>query len=290
MENQHKLCSEMNESLPSDDELVYIYSGIEAAARNAVVNGKIIGNPILAQKDARYGISVDALTIGSVAHPFLVSVLSQVKNVEPTAICIAPDDLHMTQEEVYFSNKGRVIEGKALIDAQRLRHYYDAVKNNLSDFDPIRLRIFRIMPTLDFHILGDDQRSMAIVAAFLTDSDSQIHKLRRGIKDSVEKEGLETQSRLGVSRVLFVSMARLTQPPKINNDMVPLLQVIDEINRNSLSTLELTIDKIYARSTSTISYLMPKGYITLDPPIPLRKDQRSYVSPKFVRPSQFQPK
>lgn len=290
MENRDKLPVRINENFPSDEELILLYSGIESSARDAVIRGMVIGNPILKQKDARYGISVDALTIGSAAHHFLVSVLPQIKNVEPTAVCVAPDDLHMTQEEVYFSEKGRVVQKQKVITAQSLRRYYDAIRNNLSDFDPITLRLFRIMPTLDPQLPGNDKRPMAVVAAFITDNDPQIHILRRGIKSSAEKEGLETQARLGVSKVLFVSLARFIKPPKTDNNAVPLLQVIDEANRNIPPDARFTVDKIYVRSTSPISYVMPKGYVTLDPPIFLNKDQRSDVFPKLVKPSQFHPK
>lgn len=290
MESQEQLPPQMDEAFPSDEDLIHLYSDIENAAREAVARGKVIGNPMLEQQDARYGISVDALTTGSVVHLFLVSVLSQIKSVEPTAVCVAPDDLHMTQGEVYFSNVGRVVQKQKVITAQSLRRYYDAIRNNLSDFDPIRLKLFRIMPTLDTQLSDTDKRWMAVVAAFLTDDDPQIHKLRRDINSSVEKEGLEAQARLGVSKVLFVSLARLSKPPKTDNNAIPLLQVIDEANRNIPPDARLTVDKIYVRSTSTISYVMPKGYVTLDPPILLNKGERSDMSPRFVRPSQFHPK
>lgn len=278
-------------SYPMDVELIGIYTGIKDGAIEAIRQGKVMGNPILQEKDKCYAISPDVPLVGSSVHPFLSDVIDRIKSLDPTAVCLDPSDLHISLGEVFFNPSGR----RDKLNSEQVREFYKAIRDGISDLDPIRLSLFGIIPALDPSWDGHSKRSISIVAAFLPDDNPAIYQLADEIQNSAQKvrdqNHLEAKGpRVGRRKVLLVSLARLMKEPEKKGEEIPILSLLDKVNRNISKGHNLTVEKVNIISTTPINYIMPKGYVTLDPPIFLKKDQRLDVSPKFVRPSQFQPK
>lgn len=176
------------EQYPTDEELIDIYAEIEKTAREAVINGQVVGNPIVSARDKRYGISPDALVLGSPVYSFLSDVVLRISQVEPTAAIIPPKDLHMTLGELFFSPSGK--RGEIRVTGELVRKYYASITKNLPDYSPIDLKFWKIIPALDPQRENEEGRSLTVVAAFTTDNDQSIHKLRGDVKKSVGEESL----------------------------------------------------------------------------------------------------
>lgn len=278
-------------SYPTNTELINIYSGMKDTAVEAIRNGMVMENPIINEKDRRYGISPDVPLADSSVHTFLSEVLTKIKSLEPTAICVDPKDLHMSLGEVFFSPSGR----QDNLSSAQVRDFHQAIREGISDFDPIRLSLFGIIPALDPPLEGHNKRSISIVAAFLPNDNFAIYKLADEIQDSARKvrnqNHLEAEGpRVGRRKVLLVSLTRLMREPEKEGEEFPILSLLDKVNRNISKEHNLTVEKINIISTTPINYIMPKGYVTLDPPILLNKDKRSDASLRFVRPSQLRRK
>lgn len=273
-------------SYPTNAELIKIYTGIKDAAFEAIRQDKVMGNPIFTSKDSRYGISPDAsVEESSSVYPFLCDLLDQTKSVEPTAGCVDPKNLHMSLGEIFFSPLGR--RGK--LTGSMVKDFYRAIRDNVSDFDSINLRLFGIIPALDPSWEGYDKRSLSIVAAFLPDDNPAIYKLAdeiqniaQGVRErySLGAEGL----RVGRRKVLFVTLARLTMEPTKIGEEFPILALLDRANSMVSNNQNLTIGKVNIVSTTEVNYVMPKGHISLNPQIPLDKDKRDTGGPSFLRP------
>lgn len=283
-------------SHPSDDDLIKTYIQIEESARDAFQSGQVVGNPFLAGEavDTRYSICAQGLINGSKASVFLQNSIDLLKAVEPTIEFVDPHSLHLTFQEVCYTPKGirdYVKEAgsplKNVIDSLRL--YHKAISNKLPSYDPIRLRLLRVFPTLDAPIPNSDSRSASIVASFLTDSDPSIYRIRRDIGTAVTNSGLPFNSRLGAIKVIFFTLGRLRQSPTIEEEGLPILRAIDKVNEEIPSNCFASIENIDLISTTSVSYPYPYGHLYAWPPIALDINGRiDGLNKEFkvLRPSQ----
>lgn len=270
---------------PRDSELVKIYTGIKDTAVGAIRQRQIMGNPILSAKDSRYALTPDVLVRDSSIHSFLSEALTQIKSAEPTAVCVEAPDLHMSLGEMFFSPTGR----RGRLNSIEVRDFYKAIRDGVSDFPPINLSLFGIIPALDPAWDGHDKRSVSIVAAFLSDDNPTIYKLTDEIhyiaQRAREKNHLEAEGpRTGRRKVLFVTLARQMQEPARIGEEFPLLSLLDRLNREIPKDKSLTVEKVNFVSTTQVNYMLPKGYVTMVPPIPLRASERTTEEPKYLRP------
>lgn len=266
-------------------ELVGIYTGIRDAAVDAIRQGNVMGNPILLVKDSRYGLTPDVLVSGSPVHSFLSEALIQIKSAEPTAVCVEAPDLHMSLGEVFFDPKGR----KGKLTSVQVKGFYKKIRDGISDFDPINLSLFGIIPTLDPTWEGYEKRSLAIVAAFLPDNNPAIYQLADEIQNSAQKvreqNRLEAEGpRVGRRKVLFVTLARLMKEPEKVGEEFSLLSLLDRLNMGIPKDKSLTVEKVNFVSTTSINYILPKGYVTIAPPVPLKVSERTMEEPIYLRP------
>jgi len=244
-----------------------------------------MGNPILSARDSRYGLTPDVLVSDSSVHPFLSEVLTQIKSAEPTAVCVEAPDLHMSLGEIFFSPSGR----KGKLSSQQVREFYRTVRDSISDFNPINLSLFGIIPALDPVWAGHDKQSVSIIAAFLPNDSSAIYKLTDEIHDAAqrvrEKNHLGVEGpRVGPRKVLLVTLARLMREPRKIGEKFPILSLLNKINTEIPQESYLILREVNIVSTTPVNYVLPKGYVTLAPQIPLSKSERSIGEPTYLRP------
>lgn len=147
------------------------------------------------------------------------------------------------------------------------------------------------MPTPDAPPYPDspEKRSTAVVGAFLTGGNNEIFKTRKMVGLAVVDAGLDFIERPGVGfiRVIFVTLGRFAETPKIIDDgSIPLLEVIEDINKNIPFKCEAVIDSILIDSSTAINYFDPRGYAFLWPPISFDKNKRPVEPPRFLTPDQ----
>lgn len=227
------------------------------------------GNPILTGQlpDTRYSLAAQGYINGSDAGKFLGRMIDQLEEAEPTISFVPKNFLHLTLGEVAYNPNGRK---SSVITAGTAKQYYQALNNRLPRSDkPLRLKLHSIFPTLDLPIEGTNKRSASIVSVFTTEGDEMIYQIRDGIRTSVQEEGLEFSARLGVIRVIFITLGRLTQPPFIREDYIPLLDSLQRVNEQIPNNCFAQIDNIDLISTTPVSYPYPWGHVFMDPKISL---------------------
>ncbi len=274
------------ERYPSDQELLKRYRDIASGATATIEAGQVTGNPLLRGliPDTRYSISAQGYIQGSPASRFLKDAITDLRGVEPTIKFVDETFLHLTLQEAIYSPFGRVLSG---VTAKRATEYYCALRQNLPDYpDPISLKLDRVFPTLDAPLPGFDKNSVSVVAALLTENDDAIFKIRDEIAASIQQADLPFAARLGTIKVIFVTLGRLTNPP--TDAGKPLLETLDDINKNIPQDCHALIDSIDLISTTKISYPYPFGHVFMSPPISLNAAMRSNGPMKFQTPSQRQ--
>lgn len=265
------------------DRFVVRYNEIEERARETLREGRVADNPILTgkKKDPRYSISAEGLIFG-VADSFLQKATAQIKRVEPNARYMPDGFRHVTLREGIYHPEGRRAAG---VSAEKARAYHRALQENLQSYDPIRLELVKVMPTID-----REQSSVAVVAAFLPKDDLTIVKVREDISAAIEKAGLPLGARLGQIKAIFVTLARFPHPPRREEERVPLLETLAKINSEIPPDCEAVIKSIYPISTTPISYIWADRHVFIWPPISLTKEAQREEPTRFLTPSQFQSK
>lgn len=276
-------------TFPTDDELVRLYATIEQDTVSAIQKGEVMGNPVLGAKDPRYGLSPSVLVEGSSVHPFLIYASNRIGFAQPDAVLVPPADLHMSLGQLFSSERGK----RGVITGRDVVNFYYAVRDGVPSYNPIRLRLHKIIPALDPPWEGYEKRSVAIVAVFVTDDDPAVYRLMHDIHSAADRDDLpkgQKVFRSGVKKVLFTSLGRLMEEPRNVSGEFPMLTTLDTLNQNIPPNAFFIVDSIDLVSTTTTSHIMPKGYVSLRPKIQLRKSERSFESPRLVRPSQLHAK
>lgn len=273
--------------IPSDQDLVNTYTEIEKVAIAGIREGMVMGNPILEKgyKEPRYSISSCGMLYRSKAGIFLATAIRVLSEAEPSIRFIPADFLHLTFGELVFTEGGgrRVTD----VNAQKLMEYYWALRNKLpQDFDTMRLRLHRILPSLDPPLPNTDKRSVSIVAGFTTNGDDEIFRLRQDIRNAATASSLEVSARLKAVKVLFVTLGRLKEPPLVENGQVPLLNAIDALNRQLLPEHETAIDSIQLFSTTPLSYPNIDKHVYVWPPIAFSRNQQLPDQPRIITANQ----
>jgi len=279
---------------PSDQDLVKTYTDIESSAREAINKGLVTDNPILIGQmaDTRYSMATEGSINGSPASVFLQSAMDKLQQAEPSIKFADNHSLHLTIQEVLYTPEGiRKSIGPTnspLADLrQSLQAYHQALLQNLAaNYDPIRLTLRRIIPTLDIPLPNSDFRSASIVASFLTGEDQSIYEIRADIRDAVKKAGLPFSARIGSIKVIFITLGRTTHSPTRIGDRVPLLETIDVINNQIPENCTAAIKNIDLFSTTSVSYPYPYGHLYAWPPIALNRVDQLDDEFCVIRPSQ----
>lgn len=269
-------------SYPTNASLKERYLEIERSAIAGINDGKVVGNPIFSNplSDTRYSLCAQGLIHGTPAHPVLLSSIERLAGVEPSLKFQPAEFLHFTLAEVAYNNQGREAAG---INAQKALRYHQAIKDHLVSFEePLNLRLFRIFPTLDPS--SNETHTASLVSAFLSD-DERIFRLREEIKHAVEKTALSFSARLGMIKVLFITLGRFEKPPTFNYGGYPFLSKLQEINDHLSTTITAPIDAIQLISTAT-SYPYSHGHVFIEPPIPLQRSLRTDTAVNMLRPWQ----
>ncbi|MBI4033095.1 MAG: hypothetical protein HY377_01060 [Candidatus Blackburnbacteria bacterium] len=294
MENKDGGIRQEEPKLPSDSELIETYQGIGSVASAAIREGQVIGNPTLEKGyfDPRWSIALEVDLKGTASWPILRDAIERLRKVEPTINFVPADLLHITLAEVAYGEgeekEGRRVGGRKSTNmrSRDVLARYHAVNNNLPGFPPIHLKLWKIIPTLDPQAPGQEGRTAAIVAAFVTDDDPTLFQVMAAIKPAVEGAGLSVYHR--PRRVIFATLGYLTQPPKRDGRNIPLLDALDSIN-GRLPPTTIKIDQIHML-LSTVNYRIAP-WVFIDPPIALRKgdrDPNKHISYKRTpRPSRF---
>lgn len=272
--------------IPSDEDLTRTYTEIEQVAIAGIREDKVIGNPVFEEgyRENRYSIASCGMLTGSQAGNFLTTAIDILTSVEPTVRFIPADFLHLTFGEIVFGTAGR---RATHVNTQTLMEYYWAIRNNLpQNYDTMRLRLQRILPALDPPLPGTDQRSVSIVAGFTTNGDNGIFRLRQDIRDAVTDSSLKVTSRLGAIKVLFVTLGRLRQVPRVEDGQIPLLDAIDNLNRKLMPEHQTAFDYIQLLSTTPLSYPNTDKHAYIWPPIALNKDQQQLDQPRIITANQ----
>lgn len=270
---------------PSDEVLKERYEQIEATAVEAILTGEVVGNPLFQKvfRGDQWSISTQGFINGSSAGSFLEGAIRLLKNVEPNIDFLKPEFLHMSFTEVVYN---RISRKKGGFSPQDVIKYHDVLLNNFTQqFDPVRLRLFKILPALDPPQNGLVGRTAVLVAAFLPEGNEAVFKIREEVIRSVEEAGLSTGSFYGgPPRVLFVTLGRFADSPVQSGGAVPLLEVIGEINKE-ISNYYTDYKDVKVISTSPLDYKAPRGHIEIWPPIALKKEGQIQADTKFLIPS-----
>lgn len=276
---------------PTDGQLVSTYKDIEALAMEAIQEDTVVGNPILERNfvDLDWAISVQALLRGSEASLFIEEeVLPEIGKAEPMTRFIPSGLFHVSLAEVVHRVGEEIGERKfggrkvANIGTKGVLKRYRALRNNLPDFGPVRLRLYRVIPVLDPKEPSQEGRTATIVAAFLREGDDTIFRVRQAIGPAVKKAGLLPLGGLRVPKVLFATVGRLADPPQIDGKKIPLLAALEAINSRIPKRCMADIAAIDVLSTTPMGYRQPP-WVYIDPPIALRKSDRDPSLPLRYR-------
>lgn len=269
---------------PKDEALIEIYNQIEQTGREGIKTGTLVGNPLLERKvrGDRWSIATHGLISGSSAGDFLETASETLMDL--AKIRWVPFEFrHFTLTELTYSPTTRKAAG---ISSDKLIAYHKALLENFpQNFDPIRLRLDKIFPTLDPEQPGTEGRTGALVASFLTDRDGTIFKVKKELVNAVKQE-LPFSARLGgPPKVLFVTLGYFIKPPEKLKGKIPLLTTLDELN-NGISGFYTDIRYVTVISTTGVDYALPRGHIEIWPPIALIEKDQIQGSAKILRPTQ----
>lgn len=267
---------------PSDGDLILRYAEIEERAIKKITKSEVTGNSLLIDRklETRYSISAQGHIRNSPAGVFLADAIAKLQDGEPNLVCQTPEFLHFTLAETIYNQEGRKAAGIKAQDAQK---YHHALREYLPDHDPIQLSLYRLLPTLDPPLNG--LQTASIVASFLSGGDTTIFQIRHELGDAVERGGLPFSARLGLIRILFVTLGRFAKEPTRVGETNPILEMLDEIN-SRINDEAAIVDSIQLISTAA-SYLHSGYHVFLSPAIPLRLNRRINEPVRFLRPWQM---
>lgn len=274
---------------PTDADLLERYTQIENDARAALLAGKVSGNAYLKQvfRGRPWSISTQGFVYGSSAGNFLEEASHQLGEADPGLAVTNPLDQHISFTEIAFHPISRKSAG--LTPADILSYCHALMGNFIQDLEPVRLRLARLLPTLDPKDPDSSFRTGALVAAFLTDGDAAVFEVKKRIQEAVLQNGLPLGSIYGgPPKVLFVALGRFTEFPLVENGDARIMSVLDCLNKqlDSLTTPPVTnIKEVSVISTSPLDYKSPRGHINW---LRLLFQQDGYKRGEFypLRPSQ----
>lgn len=270
---------------PLDEKLVEIYNQIGKTGIEGIKTGTLVGNPLLTKKirGDRWSIATHGLINGSSAGDFLETVCEYLMDYAKISWVPFPFQ-HFTLTELIYSPTTRKDTG---VSSDQLVEYHRALLENFpQNLDLIKLRLHRIIPTLDPEQPGIEGRTGALVASFLTDGDKNIFRVKEELVSAVKKAELPFSARLGgPPKVLFVTLGYFIKPPLQIKDEIPFLTKIDEIN-SRISDLFTDIQYVTVISTTGVDYALPRGHIEIWPPVALSGKDQIQGSVKLLRPTQ----
>lgn len=270
---------------PSDEVLKERYAQIEETAKTAIHEGKVIGNPILNEifRGDRWSISTQGFLKGSDTGDFLQQASKVLAAADPGLDLAPPEYLHVSFTEVAFDPTSRQASGLTSADVIK---YHDAILANFPQgMPPLRLNLYRLLPTLDPKVEGVEGQTGAVVAGFLTQGDEEMFKIREGINNAVHQAGLKTGSIYGgPPRVIFVTLGRFAEAPVKDGSRIPFLEALDQLNKDMHPGLTTYITQVRIISTTPVEYKTPRGHIEIWPPLALEKRHQLEGPTKFIRP------
>lgn len=273
---------------PSDNQLVEQYQQIAQTAREYIETGLLVVNPLLRQNfrgNESWSISTHGLMEGSAAGAFLAE--AQKRLVETANFAMVPSSfLHISFTELLHIPGRRRIGSISFPD---VRSYHGALLHNFPQkFDPIRLNLHSIIPTLDKEEAGKRERTGAVVGAFLTDDNSTVFQVKEALVGAVTDAGLLTSAKYGKPpKVLFVTLGRFIEPPYKTDNRIPFFEEVDKLNSQlKVSAHKTDIEDIHVISTSPLDYASPRGHIELWPSVALSKEDQIQGSFKLLKPSE----
>lgn len=258
--------------------LIERYTEIEKKGIEMIIGGRTVANPFLTGelKDTRYSIAAIGF-ISDSADSFLKEVIEKLKKVEPNARYSLDGFRHITFREVSFNPVGRK---SANSSSRELIAYYNAIRGDrLQEARPVHLRLYKVMASID-----REQSSVSVIAGLLP-TDLNIITVRESINSAISKADLPLVGRLGDIPSVHVTLARFPNPPRRNENGIPLLDMINEINGSITSEGEIVIDKVDVISTTPISYVWVDKHVYVWPPISLAGEQIQDAV-RFLRPRQ----
>lgn len=256
--------------------LIQRYQDIEARGIQVIKDGLVVENMGIKGKteDSRYSIAAIGRINGSFGV-FLSQSIEKIREVEPDIHFVPNGFRHITFREIAFSENGR--KG-ASIDSKRVLDYYRALREGNFQNLPVNLELYRIIASID-----KEQNSVSIIACLLP-KDSNIVNVRNQINSSISKVSLPFIGRLGNIKLAYVTLARLPNPPKREENNVPLLDIIEKINNSIPEDCQTEIKNIDVISTTKISYVDVSKHIYIWPPVSLTgsqiQDRTCYLRPK----------
>lgn len=270
---------------PSDKVLMKRYQEIEQTSVKGIKEEQLVGNPLFKKifRGNQWSIAAHGLVFDSSAGSFLSTAQKSLNEVG-NLIWVQPEFLHITFTEVVYHPKSRKAGG---ISPENVKSYHQALLNSFpQQFNPIKLRLCRIIPTLDPKLPGVEGQTVSIVGAFITEGDDTIFRVKNEIIEAVRKANLSLNARLGgPPRVLFVTLGRFADAPLKIGGNFPLWDNIGELNQNLSQSLYTEIRDIKIISTSPLDYASPRGHIEVWPPIALRKADQIQASLRFLIPA-----
>ncbi len=276
---------------PSDEVLKAGYQQIEAEAI-AVINEEGVGGNLLLKdffRGNRWSISTGGYVFNSPAGIFLTKAMEQIRVANPSLQGVPSEFLHLTFTELVYNNQAYKDKGvpnyrKAIgVSPEDVMSYYNVLFNGFDrKFDPIRLCLYRLFPTLDAKLEGEKKRTGTLVAAFLTDGDTTVFQVKDEIVRTVQEAGIGFSTQYGTpAKVLLVTLGRFIDPP---NPEV-LLPLLTDLNKQIGSGYRTDIRDIKIISTSPLDYKSPRGHIEIWPPIALNEEDQILANTKFLTPS-----
>lgn len=251
------------------------YDDISATAREVLRERAVEPNPNLLDNDLRYSLYAAGFISGPI-DPFLEEVTQQVSALEPSMERMPNGYRHLTICELNFSEVGR----RNNLRADMAIQYYKALQAEFTHANqPITLELDRLMLTKD-----KEQSSLSLVAAFLPKDDVGLNEVRNRVATAVGKAQLPLKARINGLSVALCTLGRFVHPPRFVDASYPIVEEVENLNRNIPQTREAQIHAFVVGTTSPGNYIWAHKHIFLVPPIYLGFTNEITI-PLFLRAS-----